>query len=231
MISTWIAIASLIPGLGFLLLGKWKSAVLTWVTLIPVTAFLLMTIQIDTLRCLVVNIFFVAIIWIIQWARAYKLARIIDQLNQGEIALLGNIDVQTIKFDQSPTYTQREHMIMGKRLETHILAGESLIVWLMGENRFKDTVWGDRNVCAGLLESDLLICEFGVFDYPETVKRIPLANVQLFSGSRNGRNLLWIVDKNKVKGKKSTIFIVRDGYQQLLKIFNEHAQVKPMFKK
>ncbi len=102
--------------------------------------------------------------------------------------------------------------------------------WIVGESRTQDTFWGNRSVCVGVLKDDLLICEFGVFDYPETIKRLPCANLKIFCGARNGKNILWIVDKTADKGKKSIIFTIGSEYNELLKKFNEDLQAQPMFK-
>jgi len=230
MLPTLIAVTSLIPGLGFLMLGRWKSALLTWVFLIPFTAILVMAFQIDSLEFLLSSAMLVLVILAVQWVRAFKLARIIDQLKQEEITLLNKVDSRNIQFDPHWTPTQRQHLIFGKRLETHLLPGESLKEWVVGEQNFRQSFWGNRSFCVGLLPSHLLICEFGVLDYPETIDRVPRTNVQLFSGSRNGTNVLWIVQQKDDMSKKSTIFTIGSSYNELLKRFNEQARAQPMFK-
>lgn len=227
---TLIAVASLIPGLGFLMLGRWKSALLIWIFLIPFTGILIMATQIDSLECLTVSAMLVLVILAVQGVRAFKLARIMDRLKQGEIVLLNRVDSRNIQFDPRWTHGQRQHVTFGKRLETHLLPGERLQEWVVGEHDFRKSFWGNGSFCVGLLPSHLLICEFGVFDYPETIERVPRANVQIFSGARNGTNLLWIVEQKDDLSKKSIIFRISSGYNELLKRFNEQAHAQPMFK-
>lgn len=230
MLPTLIAVASLIPGLGFLILGRWKSAILTWVFLIPLTAISIMVAQIDSARCLIVSAILALLILAIQWVRSFKLAKIVDQLKQGQITLLNKVELRNIQFDPHWTSTQRQHLIFGKRLETHLLPGENLAEWVVGEQNFRNSFWGNRNFCIGLLPNYLLICEFGVFDYPETVERVPRTNVKLFSGSRNGANLLWIVQQKDDMTKRSILLTISSSYNEILKRFNEQAQTEPMFK-
>ena len=225
-----IAISSLFPGLGFLFLGKWKSALLTWLFLAPFLVLLPATIQLDSFRCLYPIAAWTLIIWSNQLVRAYKLAKINDQLRRKEIELLNKANIQSISFDQKHSFLQRDYIIMGKRLESHLLEGEELTAWVMGERNIRTTLWGDQVYCVGLLNSYLLIGEFGAFDFPETVRRVRRERVQLFSGVRNGNSLLWLALEDYEKGKKSIVITVNFQLSQSLKKFNEHAHTMPLFK-
>jgi hypothetical protein len=226
-----IAMTSIIPGLGFLIMGRWKSALLTWLSLIPFVSLLLLTFWIKSLKCLLLCGAWILLIIIIQWVRAFRLAKILDQLNRDELTLLNEVDSRNIQFNPHWTHSQRQHIILGKRLETHLLPGENLQEWVIGEKNFRKSFWGDRIFCIGLIPNYLLIAEFGIFDYPETIRRVPRTNAKIFSGSHANSNFLWIVEQNDGMNNKSIGLTLSNGYTELLKRFNEQAHSQPMFKR
>ena len=228
MFTTLIALAALFPGLGFLILGKWRSALITWLSL-SVIAFLPLSVQMDP-NCFAANLVSILLIWALQWIRTFKLARIIDQLKKGKVSLLPKTDRRVTRLEPGFTVAQWQHQTLGSRLRASLQQGESLLAWVQGEFDFRGLLWGNRTLCLGLLEKDLLVGEFGAFEFPDTVRRIPRDSVQLSGGRHKNNNILWMLYDEDHKHRKSLAFRVSDADYQILQDFNKKAQVEPLFK-
>jgi hypothetical protein len=228
MFTTLIALAALIPGLGFLILGRWRSALITWLSL-GVIAFLPLSVQVDQM-CFAMNVVLILLFWALQWIRTFKLARIIGQLRQGKVSLLPKADRRTTRLEPGFTVAQWQHQVLGSRLRASLGEGETLLAWVQGEPDYRGLLWGNRTCCLSLLKRDLLVGEFGAFDFPDTIRRVPLMLVNMFSDQVKGGMLLWVVYDEEDGRRKSILLRIHSTDRGILQDFNQKAHVAPMFK-
>jgi hypothetical protein len=229
MSSTIITLISIIiPGLGLMLMGKWKSAIMTWISLAIFIIFIPLTSQLQP-GCFILNLSFAAVVWIWQLNRARNIATINTQINNGEVDLLNKVNEDINLVDNKLSYSQGKLALLKKTLEAALKPGESILAVIPGATNLRRWMQGDRTVCLGLLENDILVYEFGIMDIPDTVRRIPISNAKLTYNATSEKLFYWIV-YSEMEKKKSLFFNVDLEYKQNFDDFVGLSKAQPLFR-
>ncbi|MCP4142281.1 MAG: hypothetical protein GY755_18755 [Chloroflexi bacterium] len=173
--SPWIVgIASLFPGLGYLLLKKWKEIFIVWFLLVfsfalynfsPIDSFL----EIFGLR-----ISF--LIWIAQIYLAVGSARQKKAIESGELAPAKEVETGDIIIPLDVPRRKRGLYKLEQIMVGQLEIGETLLATILGVDNSQMKI-GTSQYLFGLTKDNLIVLSLGMSGKPQTIDRIPLLEV------------------------------------------------------
>jgi len=228
-----IAVASIIPGLGFWLLGQHRRAAQAFIiTLLgAVVAYAVhQATSIPLLQAVGLSVFF--FLWYIQGLWATNSARLLNKLqeNPARRAKETNMeDVPASPFSQGEARLERVEEIAIQQLEPD---EDLLAVVEVGGTEVEETSRARiehpfQSYYLALTEADLLIMEADWSGVPITVDRIPRGQIEefhYFPGRTQGRLTLKISGKEQVEYQVGRAFL--EETQRLYDEIEPHAEEK-----
>lgn len=171
-----VSLASVVPGLGFLLLGKWKQALWVWLALLGLFALYNFSAVGSFWEALGLRFFF--FVWFGQGFLAFQESRTTQALETGQLKAPKEIT----EYDAiTPANLPRHRRVLFK-IQKYVQAqcdlGEQVQATLIG---LTNTTYGlgTRQFAVGFTAKDLVVLDMGPYGKPIAVEKYPLDQTRL----------------------------------------------------